>query len=275
MGNAKNGDEIVAMIEERAAAGELHLPPFPEIAQRVLSASADESTSAETLAALVHRDAGLASDVLRYANSALSGASVRNVSIQQAIARLGIRRVSEIAIASSLRGGIASSPSYPALARFLWRHSLATAIFSREVTRMLRQNVEVAFLCGLLRGVGRSLVLDVLTRLEGIELPDEEMARGISKRVGSFVSAAAAQRWALPDELCAALGAHDHDSPPPLQAAVLRLSARLADRVCGEGEEEVVGASQAELRELNFYPDQVEGLIARIPEVRGEIEAWS
>ncbi len=44
-------------------------------------------------------------------------------------------------------------------ARRLWRHSLASALWSRQLAHMLARETDMCYLCGLLHNVGKVVTL--------------------------------------------------------------------------------------------------------------------
>lgn len=78
---------------------------------------------------------------------------------------LGITLLSEIAFTASLKVGAFQIPGYEDDVKKLWRHSLATGAFAKEVARVKRMNVESAYLCGLLHEIGKPVVLRITTTI--------------------------------------------------------------------------------------------------------------
>ena len=148
------------------AEGSLELPPPPQIASEVMrltrgDALTDEATegSAAELARLIQRDIALAGHVMRVANSALYARRTPVVTLPQAIAWLGIREVRNIAFAVALQGQVFTSTLFRHQMADLWRESVIVALFSQEIARLKRRNVESAYLCGLLHRLGMAVIL--------------------------------------------------------------------------------------------------------------------
>ncbi|MEN8165476.1 MAG: HDOD domain-containing protein, partial [Acidobacteriota bacterium] len=91
------------------------------------------------------------------ANSAAYVGAVPCSSLQQAVSRLGLQMITEIAMAVSVRGRMFGNPRCAELLAALWKHSVLTAWFTKEIARAHGHNVEVAFLCGLLHDVGKAV----------------------------------------------------------------------------------------------------------------------
>jgi HD-like signal output (HDOD) protein len=253
------------------ASNELEVPPLPDVAQRVLGSSADDGESAAELAKLVHRDAGLASALLRTANSAALAGVTPTVSIQQAIARLGMRRVREIALTASLRDGLYAVPEYPELATGIWKRSIATALFAKEVAREQRLNVEVAFLCGLLWRVGGPLVLRALAALDSPGPPAAPEALDLLRDLDRPFTIRAATCWGLPSPLLDFLTDDSADDRSD-GAAVASLGERLADLALSSEAEPEALEGDPDIERLNLYPEAVVRLCSRSDEILSELE---
>ena len=150
---------------QKVLAGELELPLLPDTASRVMSLCNDDKCDARNLSEMIQRDQALAGHVLRVSNSAAYAPKEPIVSLQQSVSRLGIGTICEIAMAVALKGRIFQVPGFQARIRELWVHSSATGMFAKEIARLLRRNVESAFMCGLLHDVGKPLVMQLMCDL--------------------------------------------------------------------------------------------------------------
>ena len=132
-----DGKSVPATIVRRALVrridrGELELPLLPQVAGQVLSMSRDEGSDASAMADLIRQDQALAGHVMRVANSAAYMPRVPIVSLQQAIARTGMPVITEIAVATSIRGSLFEVRGQQDRLAGLWRHALATGTESIE-----------------------------------------------------------------------------------------------------------------------------------------------
>lgn len=116
---ALGNSPVADVYAEELAAGELEVPLLPEVATEVLSSTLDDKVTAARLAELIQQDQALAAHLLRVVNAPAFRGSVQIVALQQAIARLGMERIREIALTISLKGTLvtpdltASSSSKP------------------------------------------------------------------------------------------------------------------------------------------------------------------
>jgi putative nucleotidyltransferase with HDIG domain len=267
---AGSGDPLRTAVAHRLATGELSLPMLPRVASQVVALVGSPTTDANRLSELIHRDPALAGQVLRIANSPAYMPRMPIVSLQQAVSRLGLNIVSEIAFAASLQSGVFKVPGYETMLNQLWRHALATGAFAKEIARVRRLNVESAFLCGLLHSVGKPALLQLVN----------DIAKKNALRVGpitlvavlddlhAIVGIRIAEQWGLPKPVAASIE-HYADYA---QAGGFRQEAMityLADRLATHALEPARFGGDAGFRDtpviadLNLYPDDVAGLLAR------------
>jgi putative nucleotidyltransferase with HDIG domain len=199
----------------------LELPVLPDTAARVLALCQDERSDLRELASLVQRDQTLAAHVLRVSNSVAYAPKQPIVTLQQALGRLGLSTVCDIAIAVAMKQRVFQVAGYEARMRELWRHSALAAGYAQEVARLLGRNPETAFLAGLLHDVGMPIVLSAALDaskekkiLPATRLEFEHAMLAFHCRYGTEL----ARRWGLGPWVEAAIADH-HD---PFSARVLR-----------------------------------------------------
>jgi len=149
---------LLGIIEAEISAGNVELPPLPEIAVRLQELIANDGDIA-AIAALISREPAYAAAILRYANSVAFAGLKQIADLQQATARLGLKAVEQTVLAISARQAFqARNASDERIFRALWNHSLATALAARRLATKA-VGTELAFLAGLLHDVGKVVVL--------------------------------------------------------------------------------------------------------------------
>ena len=131
-------------------------PSHPAIIERINRAVSDDSINAEMLAAIIKKDQGLVSRILRLANSSYYGLSQKVVTIQHAITILGFSTVANLAMTVSVArffDGIDAVEGFDPAA--LWTHSLATAVVAQVLMKHHAGHAEEAFMAGLLHDIGK------------------------------------------------------------------------------------------------------------------------
>jgi putative nucleotidyltransferase with HDIG domain len=249
----------------------LELPPMPATAAEVMSLSQQETTDAARLSAVIHRDPTIASNVLRVANSAAYAGQVQCASLQQAVSRLGMQLITEIATAVAVRGRMFGNPACVELLKALWQHSVLTAFFTKEIARQRRRNVEIAFLCGLLHDVGKAVLLNGVDRVLGkgeLAVPVPVLLSAIDEQhlpAGGLL----AHEWKLPDQVMEAMQWHHAPEQAP-RFGDMAMTVALADRLAHLTAPSILGeaATEDEIRQhpvlvgLNLYRDALDGLLA-------------
>ncbi len=143
-----------------------------------------------------------------------------------------------------------------------------------------RNNVEDAFLCGLLHDVGRPVLLQALvTQLKDAKLnADREAVLALVAELHEAAGSALAKAWALPDTVVTALAKH-HAPKPELELPV-RIVA-LADRFAhlalegGPGLSCEAVAGHPSLAALEIYPDVLDKIVKRASVVKETLGALS
>jgi putative nucleotidyltransferase with HDIG domain len=132
----------------------LHLPPFPQVAVRVLRLANDENVQLHQLCDLVSSDPAFASEVLTVANSVLYAPRYPSTSILQAVAVLGANTLQGMCVMVGVRAYLGKAMSLPSM-RKLWRHNLACAIIAERLAAVGFIDKDMAYTCGILHDVGR------------------------------------------------------------------------------------------------------------------------
>jgi HD-like signal output (HDOD) protein len=266
-------------VAARIAAGAYKVPLLPQVASQVVSLTATANVDAGKISALVHRDPSLAGQVLRISNSAAYAPRMPIVSLQQAVARLGLTVIAEIAFAASLQSGIFKVPGYEGDLKMIWRHSLASGIWGKEIARVRRANVESAFLCGLLHEVGKPALLQLL--IDGAHelggTPERPWLHAYLGENHRPLGRKVAEAWGLPNPVLAAITHYVDYSQAGLQAVEAR-TACLGDRLATwmvdpDALDDQTVRHHPVFVDLNLYPGDVDALLAKRDAVLGVVDA--
>jgi putative nucleotidyltransferase with HDIG domain len=142
------------MDEVRLPWAHLRLPPFPQVAIKIMQLANNENVQLHQLSDLIATDPGFASEVLMVANSPLYAPRYPATGILQAIAVLGANQLQGMCLLVGVRTYLGKSLKYPAL-RELWRHNLACALIARELAAAGFMDKDLAYTAGILHDVGR------------------------------------------------------------------------------------------------------------------------
>lgn len=253
MSNLATQDQVRLIFEDQLECRDIKLPMLPKVAAMVIQLTMDDDTDAQRLAKLIQSDQALAGHVMRIANSPIYRPVSAFVSLQQAIARLGIITIGEIAMATSLNSNLFSAPGSEKLLRALWYKSLICSAWAREIARMRRTNVESSFLAGLLCSIGKPVVVQ---GIDEFGLDADTVQAFIDEyyvRAGSIL----AENWDLPEVVKGVIIHHsDPDYDGEFESEVINVRAAL----CLAEESDVDTLSDEMKEQLNFYPEEIEVL---------------
>jgi HD-like signal output (HDOD) protein len=219
-------------VQQHLEGNELVIPLLPDVAVRVVKSG--RQADARGLAAIISADAALTMHVLRIAVSAAKRPAQRIVSLQHALAWLGIDEVANIAFTLALQGRMLDVKGQQRKARRLWRHSLASALWARQLAHMLNVDSGICYLCGLLYNIGRLVTLGAahdIAQRRHIRLRGDEYDRLVDffhHDVGLHV----VNSWALPEPVQSVIaGWQDYTAAGPVQREgnIVNMAHLLAD----------------------------------------------
>lgn len=260
-------------LAERIESGALELPVLNQAATRVATLCNECNAEPRELADTLSRDPSLAGHVLRVSNSSTYAPVQPIVSLQQAISRLGMATLGQIAFAVAVGERVFEVPGHEFWARELWRHSALCAGWSREISRVRRRNGETTFLCGLMHDVGLPILVQAaadMLRRSGSEAP-RELLEPIVLELHGAAGAKLAEAWKMPEAVRETMLAH-HDLARKLKHPEEVRTVALADLLSHwtvEHADESTADCVARLRglalleQLGLYDDELETLLER------------
>jgi len=274
-------EQLERSLVQKIEQGELELPLLPQVASQVMALTSDPAADASKLSSLIHQDQALAAHVLRIANSPAYMPRSPVVSLQHAVAMLGINLLSEIAFTASLKAGAFQVPGHEDEVKHLWRHSLASGAFAKEVARARRVNVESAFLCGLLHAIGKPVVLRTTSAIaQKQNIPTDKpllrmLMNGYHSRVGCLI----ADKWSLPKQVAEAIqyySDYDHATSFRQECLLTCVADRLATHLLTPDDmPEDTLRDHPVFAELNLYPNDIDQLIACRDKVLAVVNAMN
>ncbi len=271
--------QAIAKYLENFNDNKIEVPMLPDVANRVLALSNDPDSDASQLAKLIQSDQALAGHVMRIANSAAYTPNASMVSLQQAVARLGMSLITEIALAASLNTKIFKAPTYQDRINDIWGHALCTAFWGKEVARVSKKNVEAAFLCGLLHSIGKPVILQTIfdySEWHDVPISQDEVSvieYAYHVKFGEVV----VRKWKMPEivqESVHYYADYKNAQNNRDQAMVTNGAAKLAQAML-LGEEHALDAALEDpvFADLNLYEDELEELKAKLDMVKSGLEA--
>ncbi|EGJ50914.1 metal dependent phosphohydrolase [Desulfocurvibacter africanus subsp. africanus str. Walvis Bay] len=214
---------------------EIKLHSLPRVIIELQRAIDNPASSAEDLARIISLDPGLSVYLLRIANSALYSFPSRIDTVSRAVALLGTRQVSVLALGVSVLKSYNQRPVQLLNMEHFWRHSIACAILARAIAaRSGRKDGERYFVAGLLHDLGRLAIFEAIPDLarEVLELAEAEHLQVVQaeRKVLGFdharLGAILLRKWNFPLNLALAVLHHHEPSrgEPRGEAAVVHLA---------------------------------------------------
>jgi putative nucleotidyltransferase with HDIG domain len=258
----------------RVQQGKVELPLLPGVAMEVTNVANQENADSRVIAELLRKDQAMAAHVLRVVSSPVYSGRTQIVSLQQAVARLGVQKIREIALAIAFRVGVFKLKGFEAEITALFQHSVAAGMFAQEVARVTRRNVEDAFMCGLLHDVGRPVILQALVQILGeqrLSVPASAVIAATGE-LHTEVGGTLADSWGLPEAVEMSIRHHHSGSPPDAHVNSVRITS-LADELSRHAFEPA-RMPETELRKhpalapLELYPEMLDKVLAKGEAIR-------
>ena len=200
--------DVTRKLAAELAAGDVRLPSFPDIADRVQRVLEDPRATPGQIAKVLGADAALAARVLRIANSSVFNPSGKPVTdLPHAVSRLGFQLVRCAAMSFALRQMKivdADSELRPQLQE-LWRKGALVASIGYVVARETRvANPDEALVTGLLHNVGRLYLLLRARTLASAVIETgmwDQVSHDWHPRIGSAIL----EHWKFPERVVRAV----------------------------------------------------------------------
>ena len=210
------------------------VPPFPVVAQKLIDLSSQSDVRSDLVERLVVQDAVIAAKVISTANSPFYGLTHKVETVDHAIRVVGLREVTQIAIAAAAAAIFDTQErvAFEAMTtqqQAAWAHSMATARGSAWLAMWLGADVQRAYIAGLLHDIGKPVALRgigfALINGRLLEPPTPAMAMAAVEAAHTDVGAMLADSWALGDEMAAIIEHHHDDEDTMLGRIVMLASA--------------------------------------------------
>jgi HD-like signal output (HDOD) protein len=261
-----------SILLKRIEDNDIEVPLLPEVARKVVSLANDTDSDASQLAKVIQSDQAMAANILRIANSPAYSPTGNVVSLQQAVSRLGMQTMSEVAIAASVNSKMFNAPGHEHRIKEIWDNSLKAGLWAKEIARLIRRNVETAFLCGLLHNIGRPMVLQWLS--EGFSDLSESEVYAIEDALVLEANRAVVKKWGLPEMILNGISDYSGDIKKLDEtASVVRAGILMAIWSARPDSDPVdIEEHGAALGALNLYEEEVNYLKLKYNDVNASIE---
>lgn len=228
---------LLALIEDRIAAGDYRLPARSRVSAELHTLAADPDFEMARVVRLIGDDAALTGEVLRHANGALYAGLSKVATVRDAVVRLGSQQVFRLAMQACEKEQYrAAAPELRALMEPLWEHSLGVAHGAAWLARKLgyRDLEQTAYVGGLLHDVGKLLLVRVIDDIFAAnDAPGgltDRLVREILESAHTTRGYDLALGWGLPEEYDRII--RDHHLEDLSQAGTLINLVSLANKAC-------------------------------------------
>ncbi|MBG0791862.1 MAG: HDOD domain-containing protein [Desulfovibrionaceae bacterium] len=221
---------------------ETELSSFPDIFFRIKEVLEDESASADRIAKVVSTDMSLSAKLIKLVNSPLYGFPQAIDSISRAVALVGGKELSTLALGISTINYFKDIPPELIDMKSFWRHSITCGIFAKILAGTQHGlSPERFFIAGLLHDVGRLILFKKLpyasseamlfARENSIPLAEAELS--VMDFIHTDISVPLLRSWKFPRGLADMINFHHNpmEFPNPLDPAVIHVADALANAV--------------------------------------------
>ncbi|MDD2850868.1 MAG: HDOD domain-containing protein [Desulfuromonadaceae bacterium] len=248
---------VLREIHEQIEQGNFELPPIPDVMMQLAEKMDDPAISIDEIIECI-TDQILVSKILRICNSPFYGQPGKISSLKEAVVLIGLKSLMSIV---SVHAMSSFSPRNGTEIKKILQHCLVCGMIARQVTRNMGGNYELAFICGLLHDIGKTILLDMLG---DYMLPSETREKLIEENHAE-VGYLLAQKWNFTSEIKDVIRYH-HTPEKSVEffslVEVINLSNAMVDKNCTpEDIKEMTFASiELSLISLNSLLEEVDKL---------------
>ena len=211
------------------------LDPLPITVQRLVDLLGQEMVSPRQVASVIEYDQAIAATLLRVANSPIMGSRIKMERVSDAVLRLGVDQILEIALGAHYKQVSGPAPMYDLSEDDLWLHGALSSVAAKEIARTCTTMAipPQASIAALTHDIGKIImvrhvdvdmqaVLDVAREQEITFVEAEEEILGFNH---AEVGGAVAEKWSFPEDIRDAIARHHqvplHDSHPTLDTVIM------------------------------------------------------
>lgn len=276
------------------------IPTLPTVVARVMQVLNDPHSSATDLTEIISVDQAMTFRILKMANSAYYGFPRSVATVTESIVLLGFSTVRNLILTTMMYNfdqmwlpkhkPKTISPKVQFDQRQAWKHSVATAIMTREllISQQLATLEHFGFLAGLMHDVGKVLFYHYFHDEYGRVLEQTvEDGRALSRLEAEVMGAHHGQvgawmvdRWNLPEEIVTPIACHHFPEEAKEQKTmtqVLYIANRMAHATLKDSGLEALPTEDGVAQwwgQLGLSMEQMLGMEKRIVKELNEIESF-
>ncbi|HSH36228.1 HDOD domain-containing protein [Schnuerera sp.] len=267
--NNKRLNHIVSKVND--------MPILPSRINKIIEITEDPDSTIHDLEKEILKDQSLTSRILKLANSAYYGYPRKINTVSQATILLGFQTIKSMALASTVSKMMTGELKGYALGKKdLWTQSQTCAIISRYIaTKIKKTNPETAYIAGLLRDIGKTILNHYVEKeynaiVNRVELgkisfleAEEEILGFNHAQIGEKI----AEKWNFPKDLVESISLHHTPEKSTIDPELVSI-VHIADAITmmmgiGLGADGLkYNFSPFALENLNFKPNDMEELVS-------------
>ncbi|NTS77000.1 HDOD domain-containing protein [Catenovulum sp. SM1970] len=216
---------LLTILVEKIKNDSLVLPTLPEIAVKVRECADDPDANLAMMADVIAHDPALSARMLKIANSAYIGRSVKVETLNQAVTRIGLRQIKNIATALAMEQlFVSKNDLVKAFMDKVWKLSIEVASVSMALMKAYlvehkhtSLNLDTITLATLVHNIG---VLPILTEAERHEevFANQAFLEGAIARLAGRIGGSIMRSWEFSDDFIEIAEkwndlSHEHDEP--------------------------------------------------------------
>ncbi len=184
---------------------------FPSLPQTYIEIEEElnkENFAIKNISDIVHKDMAIATRILQVVNSPLFGLAKNITDIQQAISLLGITMLKSLILYTQIFRSFEGNMRVENIQKEIWEHSLKVANTSKLLVANFgnRNEIETAFISGLLHDVGKIIIInnekfifDILELMKSENIEYNEAEYKILGTSHAEIGAYLLSLWGLPN----------------------------------------------------------------------------
>jgi HD-like signal output (HDOD) protein len=209
----------IAHLTPESVLASAQLPALPQTAISLLQLSQNPDKGPRDFAKPIEADPGLMGQVLRFVNSSYFGFSREIASVQQGLALVGVRSITNFALWNAVFSVIPNPKFGPFDLKSLWQDSLRRALFARKLGTWMRlPDAEDLFAGALLQDMAIPLLLKqlpaeyeaLIERRAGENVRLSVLEREVFGWDHAEAAAVLARSWKLPENFASLIKNHTH-----------------------------------------------------------------
>lgn len=208
MSAQKSIDDILKNVEQ--------LPTMPKAVTEIIRCLDDDSVEIDALVRLISSDIGLATRILRLANTPLFSVRGGIATVHEAVMFVGFKQIRDMVCVVGVVESFPQNKSMPFDYASFWRHSIGVAVCARILANLVRLSPDVAFISGMLHDIGQLALITaapdefrmVINYRASHDCQIFEAEQAVLGMDHAKAGAHLVRRWDFPPVICDAIEKH-------------------------------------------------------------------